>query len=46
MVLREKTFVFARFAVQTYKKILSNHNEFVLSRQFLKAGTAPGALIR
>ncbi len=46
MALKEKTFDFARVAVQTYKKILSNHNEFVLSRQFLKAGTAPGALVR
>jgi four helix bundle protein len=46
MVLKEKTFEFARDVVRTYKKILSTHNEFVLSRQFLKSGTAPGALVR
>ncbi len=45
-MLREKTFEFARVVVRVYKKILSNHNEFVLSRQFLKSGTAPGALVR
>ena len=46
MVLKEKTFEFARDVVHTYKKIHSTHNEFVLSKQFLKSGTAPGALIR
>lgn len=46
MVLKDKTFEFARVVVRVYKKILSNHNEFVLSRQFLKSGTAPGALVR
>jgi len=44
--LRDKTFGFACEVVTVYKEIISCHKEFVLSRQFLKSGTAPGALIR
>ena len=45
-VLKDKTFEFARMVVHAYKNIISRHSEFVLSRQFLKSGTAPGALVR
>jgi four helix bundle protein len=46
MVLREKTFGFACDVVNAYKEITSIHKEYVLSKQFLKSGTAPGALVR
>jgi len=45
-ILAKKTFGFACDVVKVYKEIISSHKEFVLSRQFLKAGTAPGALVR
>lgn len=32
--------------IKVYKQIVSEHKEFVLSKQFLKAGTSPGALVR
>ena len=45
-ILREKTYVFALKVIKVYKQILYSHKEFVLSKQFLKAGTSPGALVR
>ncbi len=45
-VLKEKSFQFALKVVEVYKLIVAEHREYVLSRQFLKAGTATGALIR
>lgn len=44
-VLKEKSFDFAIKVVQL-SKILQNENEFVLSKQFLRSGTAIGALVR
>ena len=32
--------------IQVYKQIVAEHKEYVLSKQFLKSGTAPSALIR
>ena len=45
-MLKDKTFEFARMVDHAYKNIISRHNEFVLSRHFLKSGTGPGALVR
>ncbi|MBU1013308.1 MAG: four helix bundle protein [Bacteroidetes bacterium] len=45
-VLQEKSFEFAISIIQTYKRLVETHKEFVLSKQLLKAGTAIGALIR
>ncbi len=45
-ILKQKTYAFALKVIQVYKQIIAEHKEYVLSKQFLKAGTAPGALIR
>jgi four helix bundle protein len=45
-ILKQKTYDFALKVIKVYKQIISQHNEFVLSKQFLKSGTAPGALVR
>jgi four helix bundle protein len=45
-ILRQKSYTFALKVIKVYKQIVSEHKEYVLSRQFLKAGTAPGALVR
>jgi four helix bundle protein len=45
-VLKQKTYDFALKVIRVYKQIIAEHKEYVLSRQFLKAGTAPGALVR
>ena len=45
-ILKEKSYVFALKVIALYKQIIIEHREFVLSKQFLKSGTAPGALIR
>lgn len=43
-ILKEKTYVFALKVIKVYKQIIE-HKEYVLSKQFLKAGTSPGALV-
>jgi len=45
-ILKQKTYAFALKVIKVYKQIIAEHKEFVLSKQFLKAGTAPGALVR
>jgi four helix bundle protein len=45
-VLKLKSYLFAMKVINVYKLIVQEHKEYVLSKQFLKAGTAPGALIR
>jgi four helix bundle protein len=45
-ILKQKTYEFAVKVINVYKQIVAQHKEFVLSKQFLKAGTAPGALVR
>ena len=45
-ILKTKSFTFALKSIKTYKEIVKNHKEYVLSRQFLKSGTAIGALVR
>ena len=45
-ILKQKTYAFALKVIKVYKQIVTEHKEYVLSKQFLKAGTAPGALVR
>jgi four helix bundle protein len=44
-ILKQKSYLFALKVIKIYKQIVSEHKEFVLSKQFLKAGTAIGALV-
>ena len=41
-----KSFKLALEVIKNYKEITLNHREFVLSKQFLRSGTALGALVR
>jgi four helix bundle protein len=45
-ILKQKTYAFALKVIKVYKQIITEHKEYVLSKQFLKSGTAPGALVR
>jgi len=45
-ILKQKTYNFALKVIRVYKQIIAEHKEYVLSKQFLKAGTVPGALVR
>ncbi len=44
--LKEKSFRFALRVVKLYKHLCREQNEFVLSKQLLRSGTAIGALYR
>ena len=43
--LKEKSYSFAIKIVRIYQEIQSNKNEYVMSKQLLRSGTAIGALI-
>jgi len=45
-LLHIKTYSLALAIICVYKEIISKHKEFVLSKQLLRAATAPGALVR
>lgn len=45
-ILKQKTYAFALKIIKVFKQIVAEHKEYVMSKQFLKAGTAPGALVR
>lgn len=45
-ILKEKSFAFALRIVKLNQFIIKSHNEFVLSKQILRCGTAIGALVR
>ena len=45
-ILRQKSYDFALKVIKVYKQIVAEHKEYVLSRQFLKAGTSIGAMVR
>ena len=45
-ILKLKTYAFAFKVIKVYKQIITEHKEYVLSKQFLKSGTAPGAIVR
>jgi len=45
-VLKEKSFDFALQIIKTYKTLVSEKKEFVLSKQMLRSGTSIGANVR
>ena len=45
-ILSEKSFAFAIRTVKLYKLLAESRKEFVLSKQFLRSGTAIGAMYR
>lgn len=45
-VIKEKSFSFALRVVKCYKYLQTEQHEHVLSKQFLRSGTAVGALVR
>jgi four helix bundle protein len=45
-VLKTKSYDFALKVIKTCSVLISEKKEYILSKQFLKSGTAPGALIR
>lgn len=45
-IIKRKSFEFAVLTVEMNKKLNGEMREFVLSKQFLRSGTAIGALIR
>ena len=45
-VIKDKSFAFALRIVRLHKYLVDNKREFILSRQILRSGTAPWALIR
>lgn len=44
--LREKTFSFAIRIVKLNQFLISNKKEFIISKQILRSGTNPGAMVR
>jgi four helix bundle protein len=44
--LQDKSFEFAVRVIRLYKYLTEVKREFVISKQLLRSGTAPGALIR
>ena len=44
--LRQKSYSLALKVVETYKYLVSERKEFVLSKQLLRSGTNPGAMVR
>ncbi len=45
-IVLEKSYDFANLTIRLYKHIVLEHKEYVLSKQFLRSGTAVGALLR
>jgi len=45
-ILKTKSFAFSLKIIETYKEIVKNYKEYVLSKQLLKAGTSIGAMVR
>ena len=45
-VLKDKSLIFAIRIVNLYKFLISEHKEYVLSKQVLRSGTSVGAMIR
>lgn len=45
-VIKTKSFAFAVRVVKLYQFLLSNKNEYVLSKQLLRSGTSVGAMVR
>jgi four helix bundle protein len=45
-ILKEKSFNFTIRIVNLYKFLKKQHNEYILSQQLIRSGTAIGAIIR
>ena len=45
-IVSDKSYSFAIRIVKLFKYLKSEHNEYVLSKQLLRSGTAIGALVR
>ncbi len=45
-ILKQKSYAFALNVIETCKSIVNEKREFLLSKQFMRAGTAVGALVR
>ena len=45
-ILSEKTMAFAVRIVKLYKCLSENRREFILSKQIMRSGTNPGAMVR
>ncbi|WP_165024471.1 MULTISPECIES: four helix bundle protein [unclassified Dysgonomonas] len=45
-IVKDKSYKFAIRIVRLYKFLTNDRNEFVLSKQLLRSGTAVGALVR
>ncbi|WP_419032946.1 four helix bundle protein [Dysgonomonas gadei] len=45
-MVAEKSYNFALRIINLYKWLVAEHNEYVLSKQLLRSGTAIGALIK
>ena len=45
-ILKTKSFDFAVRVINLYKYLKKRHGEYVISQQFIRAGTSVGALIR
>jgi four helix bundle protein len=45
-IVKTKSFGFALLVVKTYQHLTTEKKEFVMAKQFLRSGTAVGALIR
>jgi four helix bundle protein len=46
MMMREKSLAFAVRIVKLYKYLHISKREYIIAKQILRSGTAPGALIR
>jgi len=44
--LSDKTFNFALRIIRLFKFLQQNKKEYIISKQILRSGTAPGAMIR
>ncbi len=45
-ILREKTFLFAIRMVKLFKFLTDERKEFIMSKQLMRCGTNPGAMVR
>ncbi len=45
-ILKDKSLLFAIRIVNLYKFLISEHKEYVLSKQVLRSGTSVGAMVR
>ncbi len=44
--LKDKSYLLAKKVVGTYKYLVTEKKEFIMSKQLLRSGTNPGAMVR